>query len=180
MPGAEYAWLYESTDAGRTWTHVESSYLRHTPRTYDDGPLATWTFALSSDGALAVARVGQDGAATLRVSTDGGVSFGPVRPLALPSGVAAKDLNGVRIAAGSSRHLIETAPDGDRRATYFVSSDAGIAWRAVAQGSNEWSTPEVGWTFPAGDFGYRMSDDFRSVLITSDAGATTSQRPFAR
>jgi hypothetical protein len=176
--GPQYAWLYRSTDSGRTWTHIDSSYLRHTPATYDLGRLATWTFALSPDGALAVARLVEGGAATIRVSTDGGAAFGPARPLAVPAGIAAKHLTGVRIVAVSSHDLIETARDSSGGDTYFVTTAAGASWRAVAHGTNQPGTAGVGWAFAANGFGYRLSDDFASVLISTDSGASTLRRPF--
>jgi hypothetical protein len=166
-PGSQYAWLYRSTDAGRTWTHVVSDYLRHTPATFDLGPLATWAFSLAPDGAIAVAHLVDGKAPTLRVSVDGGATFGPEHKLATAAS------SGVHLAAASARQIVELESDASS-ATYFRSADGGATWRVLGHGSNRFPAR---WAFPAGGFGYRLDDGSRDVLVTADAGAHVVRRP---
>jgi photosystem II stability/assembly factor-like uncharacterized protein len=175
VEGAEYAWLYHSSDGGATWTHVKSDYLQHTPRTYDLGPLALWTFAVAPDGAVVVARFVNGRTPTLRVSTDGGSTFGPEHDLAVPAGVRPSAMS-ASLAAASASQLVETATV-NRSTTYFVTSDGGATWRTIAQGPTQGALPDIRWAFPAKDFGVRIADDGHGVLVTTDQGETTSTRP---
>lgn len=173
--GPEYAWLYRSTDGGASWTHVRSTYLQHTPKTYDQGPLATWTFAVVSDGAVVVARFANGHAPTLRVSTDGGATFGPERDLAVPPGVRPGGLSGTALAAASADDLLETA-QAHGTAYYFVSSDGGSHWRATRHGPAQSGLPDISWAFPSRDFGVRVADNGLGIDVTTDQGRTETVR----
>jgi photosystem II stability/assembly factor-like uncharacterized protein len=169
-PGSQYAWLYRSTDAGRTWTHVVSSYLRHTPATFDLGPMGSWAFSLAPDGAIAVVHLVDGRAPILRISVDGGAGFGPAHLLATSSAGASHT---VRIAAASAQDLVEFEADGSS-ATYFRSADGGVTWHAIGHGSGP---PTAPWAFPVVGFGYRLDDGSRSVSVTADAAASVVRRP---
>ncbi len=173
--GAQYAWLYRSADGGNSWTHVRSTYLRHTPKTYDLGPLADWTFAVSPDAAIVVARHVDGHTPTLRVSTDGGATFGPERDLAVPPGVRPGGLSGTSLAAASANDLLETA-QARGTAYYFVSSDGGAHWQATRQGPTQSDGPDIRWAFPSRDFGVRVADNGLGIDVTTDQGRTETVR----
>lgn len=170
--GPQYAWLYRSTDGGTSWTHVRSDYLQHTPKTYDLGPLANWTFAVAPDGAIVVARFVDGHTPTLRVSTDGGATFGPAHDLVAPSGRPSSS-TGTTLAAASAHDLLETAL-GHETTSYFVSSDGGATWHATGQGSAQSGFPDIRWAFPTSNFGVRVADKGTGIEVTTDQGATAS------
>jgi photosystem II stability/assembly factor-like uncharacterized protein len=173
--GAQYAWLYRSSDGGSSWSHISSQYLQHTPKTYDLGPLASWTFAVAPDGAVVVARFIDGRTPTLRVSTDGGATFGPEHDLAVPSGVRPAALSGTTLAAASATDLLETA-HAHGTAVYFVSSDGGASWLRTSQGPVQVGLPDTRWSFPAHDFGVRIADNGKGIDVTTDQGRTQTTR----
>lgn len=146
--------LFRSTDGGRSWT-------KSTPRPCV-GSVAN--VAAAQDGSV-VGGCGDNVAPyRLRISTDGGATFGPLldgpttnsgRRVAWPDLIAA---SADQLVCISSSHV-------------YASADGGANWSAAASISDE-----LGSVFATRNFGYVGTSD--GALITEDGGHTWMLRTF--
>lgn len=146
-------WLYETTDAGRTWTRAglpapDGVDLEPFPQTYPP------RFTDDGHGVLPVERqLTEDTAATVfYITDDGGVTWRPTAPLTSPNGMGLWDWSDAAHGA---------ATDG---ATWCVTGDGAASWQcdplpAEMRGMMSLSlpTPDLGWASVYGQL-YRTTD----------------------
>jgi photosystem II stability/assembly factor-like uncharacterized protein len=147
--------LYRSTDGGASWTAV------HTDPCASQSAGAWVTPA--PDGSVVLACRSPEGNSSVRVSTDGGATFGPAHPAP-----------GFTVVAASATSLACLVQNGTGAAyTVSHSTDGGITWHPVstvnAPASHEFVSPSTG---------YLNGRASTTILITTDGGQSWSSHAF--
>jgi photosystem II stability/assembly factor-like uncharacterized protein len=156
-PNAGPEHLYRSTDGGASWSAVQTALCVAPSQAVSGG------FAPAPDGSVPIACHPNEGNSTVRVSTDGGATFGPARPAP-----------GFDVVGASATTLLSLAQNGTS-STYTVSrsSDGGVSWHPVTTVVNPTSE---GFLSPT--FGYLNGYGSSSVLLTTDGGQTWTAHQF--
>jgi photosystem II stability/assembly factor-like uncharacterized protein len=108
-------------------------------------------------------KAGNVGTAWIRVSTNGGASFGPDRDVTAPAGVPASQTIGYQLAAASASRLLVNV-QGEHGNRVLLSTNGGRSWKTTLQPNGSGSVILVGFEDPAtarvahGDLAWTTTD----------------------
>ncbi len=90
---------------------------------------------------------GDFGPGWVRVSVDGGATFGPDQVVRAPGGLPTRDIDGYQLAAASANRLlvVATGPHADR---VYLTDDGGQTWSTTLASSGSAPIIEVGFEDP--------------------------------
>jgi photosystem II stability/assembly factor-like uncharacterized protein len=158
--------LFRSGDAGESWTKVNDAPCGPT--------VQTASVTVAPDGTLAASCYG--GAyATIRVSSDGGRTFGADR-IAPGTRKTSQSQQVAVVAPVSAKVLLLRVGDRQPGHTYRRSTDGGKTWQVV--GTDDAMQSIFGWQMFDARHGYRTAPYGAGLLTTSDGGRTWTPRTF--